>query len=126
VICLDEGNFLQDYQYDEELGEWDRGQLSILKKKAHPDTKIATTYENGKRRVYFQNEASEIQEVQADKDGIWKVSQAFPNAKPVNGAGLAACTVADSVRVFYVNQDDTIHQIIIKGEEWTGKALFIG
>jgi len=122
TICLDEGNFLQDYQYDEDLGEWVAGQLNILKAKAHSDTKIAVTYKDGKCHVYFQNEASEIQEVQTDKDGIWRVSQAFPISKPVDGE-FAACTVANSIRVFYVNQDNSIYQIIIEDGKWTGELV---
>lgn len=118
VFCLDNANYLQDYQFNAEEGEWMPGQLSLLKIAAHPSSRIAV---DGKR-LYFQTPSVWLQEVLVGEDGLWKLSEPLP-AKPVVGTSLAAIAVPDGAYAFYTHQDNSIHQAAFRNGGWTDTLL---
>lgn len=122
VVCLNAGNYLQNFVYDQDEGEWVAGQLAILKAESHPESKLTASYGGGKRYVFFQNPSAEIQEILANEDGIWKPSRTFSTSKPALGASLAAVILKDGVHVFYSHTDKSIHQVSLQGGKSTGKS----
>jgi len=122
VFCLDEGNYLQDYELNPDEGEWIPGQLDVLKAAAHPNTRIAASCDKEKR-VYFQNPSTEIQEALTGDGGVWKLSSSLPASKPVVSTSLAVIALPDSVYAFYASQDGSIHQLAFKNSGWTDAVL---
>lgn len=123
VICLNEKNQLQDYEYDADEGEWIAGKLHDLKLTAHPKTTISTTYGKNAGHVYFQTPAGKIQEVVLHADGKWKPSAASSPYQPDFGARLASAILQETAHVFYTHPDHSIHKIVVKGDEWKGEKI---
>lgn len=120
VICLNENNELQNYEYDPDEGEWEAGTLDQLHIAAHPKTAISATYGDNAGHVYFQSPAGKVQEV-FYRDGNWKAGNAPSGIRLEFGARLASAFVKDTAFVFYTHPDHSIHQISVKGNEWHGK-----
>ncbi|KAL1961717.1 hypothetical protein VTN77DRAFT_1117 [Rasamsonia byssochlamydoides] len=114
IYCLDEGNILQDFEFDEDTAEWTPGQLASFGVEAAPDTKFATVAHPEDETIYVfsQGSSGQIQALRGEHDW-WGIVVGLPLTDPLPGASIHAVSVKGAIRVFYAHRDNSVHELVL-------------
>jgi hypothetical protein len=105
---------------------WRDGQLAQLQVQAAPDTGLAAI-KTGEdyTKVFFQSPSGKLQCVLTSQGGGWRLSSELPDTDPLPGASVYAIEVNTIPHVFFAHRDNSIHELIMGSDGWSGKFVRI-
>lgn len=120
IYCLSDKFVLQDFIYDDDMGAWEEGKLASLGVVASEMTTISAVRDpQGRIYVFFQGKSGQIQSFTGTEEGAWELSKGLPSTKPIENASIHAVDTNGTIRVFYANQDHSIHELVLNNGKWT-------
>ncbi|EPS35649.1 hypothetical protein H072_10945 [Dactylellina haptotyla CBS 200.50] len=122
--CIDEHGVLQDFQFDDEEGEWQPGELAAVgaKPALKSDIAVVAGPQDGGVQIFFQHVDGEIQSVQCDATGAWCSPSILPPVEPSADLSIYAINSDAVIHVFYTSQDNSIHELVF-GNEWIDSKI---
>lgn len=126
VYCLDERNKPQDFEYDEDIGEWVPGELASVNVDNAPETQIsAVRAKDGTVYVFVQRSSGEIQALSAGENGRWSFISELPVTRALPGGSLHSISVKEAIHLFYAHRDNSIHKLSLEDGAWNGQSNFL-
>lgn len=122
-MCLAEGDFLQDYVYNEQEDEWAPGGLLEAHVVARDGPEIAAAVDkSGRLFAFCLAESGALLVLSANSiGGTWGPPEMLSEARPAEKASIFATAVDGAVHAFYAHKDLSIHETVLAGSEWKGQ-----